>query len=172
VPLGAALYSSPIHDVLMAAGGVQTGHTFTGHTTACAAGVAVQKIVARDRLLEHVLLRGASFRQELKAALADVAEIGDIRGRGYFIGIEIVADPATKQPFAPELKVHADIGRRALEAGLICYPCAGNVGGTAGDTIILAPPYNASEGELGEILVTLTRAIKDSIAVIRREAAA
>jgi adenosylmethionine-8-amino-7-oxononanoate aminotransferase len=172
VPLGAALYSSPIHDVLMAAGGVQTGHTFTGHTTACAAGVAVQKIVARDRLLQHVLLRGVSFRQELKAALADVAEIGDIRGRGYFIGIEIVADPATKQPFAPELKVHADIGRRALEAGLICYPCAGNVGGTAGDTIILAPPYNASEGELGEILVTLTRAIKDSIAVIRREAAA
>lgn len=172
VPLGAALYSNRVHDALYAAhGGAQTGHTFTGHTAACAAAVAVQKIVQRDNLLDHVRARGARFQDELRAAFADVPEVGDIRGRGYFIGIEIIADSATKAPFAANLKVHADIGRRAFEAGLICYPCTGNVGGTAGDTVILAPPYNASEDELGQILSTLTGAVKDAVAFARSQEA-
>jgi adenosylmethionine-8-amino-7-oxononanoate aminotransferase len=173
VPLGAALYSQEIEETLLAAhGGVQTGHTFTGHTTACAAGVAVQTIVARDRLLDHVLNRGAKLRNELAASLADVPEVGDIRGRGYFIGLEIVADPSSKEPFDPDLMVHADIARRSLDDGLICYPCTGNVGGTAGDTIILAPPYNASEDTLGEIVTTLTASIKNAVVQARRLAAA
>lgn len=173
MPLGAALYSDEIDAAMVAAhGGVQTGHTFTGHTTACAAGVAVQKVIARDNLLDHVLARGAEFRRQLTSALADVPEVGDIRGRGYFIGLEIVADPATKIPFDPDLMVHADIGSRALEHGLICYPCTGNVGGTAGDTIILAPPYNATEETMGEILSTITRSIKDAVVQARRLAAA
>lgn len=169
VPLGAALYSREIHAALVSAhGGVQTGHTFTGHTAACAAGVAVQTIIARDGLLDHVLSRGARFQEELRAALADVPEVGDIRGRGFFIGLEVVADPRTKVPFAPTLSVHADIGRRAFEAGLICYPCTGNVGGTAGDTVILAPPYNATEEDLAEILATLTVSVKDAVSAARR----
>jgi adenosylmethionine-8-amino-7-oxononanoate aminotransferase len=173
VPLGAALYSQEIHDAMVAAhGGVQTGHTFTGHTTACAAGVAVQTIIARDKLLDHVLARGAEFQRQLRAELADVPEVGDIRGRGYFIGLEIVTDPRTKQPFDPALMVHTEIGRRALEDGLICYPCTGNVGGAAGDTIILAPPYNASEETMGEILSTLTKSIKDAVVQAKRLAAA
>ncbi len=170
VPLGAALFSDHVHETLVSAhGGAQTGHTFTGHTAGCAAAVAVQKIVKRDNLLEHVLARGARLQQELRAALADVPEVGDIRGRGYFIGMEIVANPATKVPFAANLKVHADIGRRAFDAGLICYPCTGNVGGVAGDTVIIAPPYNASEDELGEIVSTLTRSVKDAVAFARAQ---
>ncbi|MDB5524048.1 MAG: aspartate aminotransferase family protein [Rhizobium sp.] len=173
VPLGAALYSDEIHEAMVAAhGGVQTGHTFTGHTTACAAGVAVQTIITRDRLLDHVLARGARLQRDLRSALSDVPEVGDIRGRGYFIGLEIVADAKTRKPFDAGLMVHADIGQRALEAGLICYPCAGNVGGIAGDTIILAPPYNATEETLGEILTMLTKAIKDSIFAMKKLAAA
>jgi adenosylmethionine-8-amino-7-oxononanoate aminotransferase len=173
VPLGAALYSDEIREAMVAAhGGVQTGHTFTGHTTACAAGVAVQTIIARDGLLDHVLKRGAEFQRQLKTALGDVPEVGDIRGRGYFIGLEIVADPRTKKPFDPDLMVHADIGRRALDDGLICYPCSGNVGGTAGDTIILAPPYNATEETLGEILTTITRSVKNAVISARKLAAA
>jgi adenosylmethionine-8-amino-7-oxononanoate aminotransferase len=171
VPLGAALYSDAIHEALVAAhGGVQTGHTFTGHTTACAAGVAVQTIIKRDGLLGHVLSRGARLRDELRAALSDVDEVGDIRGRGYFVGIEIVADPETRQPFDPDLMVHAVIGRRALDKGLICYPCTGNVGGTSGDTVILAPPYNASEEELGELVTTLADAVRQAVAFARGHA--
>lgn len=171
-PLGAALYSDKVHEVLMAAhGGAMTGHTFTGHTAACAAGVAVQKIVTRDRLLERVLTRGAVLQQELRAALADVEELGDVRGRGFFIGLELVNDPVTKEPFPAYASLHAAIGRRAFEAGLICYPCTGNVGGTAGDTVILAPPYNASEEELAEIVSTLSTVIRESVVEARRTVA-
>ncbi|ATN35483.1 hypothetical protein ACO34A_16900 [Rhizobium sp. ACO-34A] len=171
-PLGAALYSGNVHEVLMAAhGGAMTGHTFTGHTSACAAGVAVQKIVTRDGLLDRVRTRGPILQQELRAALADVGEVGDIRGRGFFIGLEMVADPVSKEPFPSYASLHAAIGRRAFEAGLICYPCAGNVGGVAGDTVILAPPYNASEEELGEVVSILSRAIRDSVAEARRTVA-
>jgi adenosylmethionine-8-amino-7-oxononanoate aminotransferase len=168
LPLGAALYSRGIAEVLTGAGGVQTGHTFTGHTSACAAGVAVQTIIARDGLLERVLTRGAELRRQLQSSLADVAEVGDIRGRGFFLGIEVVSDPDTKEPFPAQAKLYAEIGRRALEAGLICYPCTGHVGGNRGDTIILAPPYNASEDELGEIVTILPRVIRAAIAWARR----
>ncbi|MCM2475927.1 aspartate aminotransferase family protein [Rhizobium sp. CG5] len=171
-PLGAALYSEAIHAVLAAAhGGAMTGHTFTGHTSSCAAGVAVQKIIARDGLLQSVLSRGKTFRQALRTAFADVPEVGDIRGRGFFIGLELVADPLTKTPFPAYASLHADIGRRAFEAGLICYPSTGNVDGTNGDTVILAPPYNASDEELAEIIAILSPVIRDAVVAARRAVA-
>jgi adenosylmethionine-8-amino-7-oxononanoate aminotransferase len=56
-----------------------------------------------------------------------------------------------------------DVGARAFEDGLICYPCSGNVDGAAGDTIIIAPPYNASDGELEQIASKLTRAVGSAL---------
>ncbi|HWA49170.1 MAG TPA: aspartate aminotransferase family protein [Dongiaceae bacterium] len=164
VPLGAALYSKRISDALEAAhGGAQTGHTFTGHTAACAAGVAVQRLIERDKLIERVRTRGATFQQELRAALAHISEVGDVRGRGYFIGIELVQNPETKAPFAAGLQLHARIGANAFERGLIVYPCAGNVDGVTGDTLIVSPPYNATEDELAEIATILPIAIGDAV---------
>lgn len=171
IPLGAALYSGRIGDALQKAhGGVQTGHTFTGHTAACAAGVAVQKIIDREGLVERVRARGAILQDELRAALAHVPEVGDVRGRGYFIGLELVCDPATKVPFAADLKLHARIGANAFERGLIVYPCAGNVDGVSGDTIIVAPPYNATEAELSEIVEKLALAITEEVKKVRVKA--
>ena len=72
-------------------------------------------------------------------------------------------DRRTRAPFAPERALSFDIGARAFADGLICYPCSGNVDGTAGDTIIIAPPYNASDGELEEIVVKLARAVDDAL---------
>lgn len=167
IPMGAALYSDEIHAVLTGDGGVQTGHTFTAHTAGCAAAVAVQTIIRRDGLLERVAFRGARLKDELRQALADIPEVGDVRGAGYFIGIEIVTDPETKQPFPAELKLHAEIGRRAFDAGLIVYPCAGNVDGKTGDTVIVAPPYNATDDELTYLTETLTAAIRGAVAAAR-----
>ena len=82
-----------------------------------------------------------------------------MRGRGYFIGIELVRDRRTRAPFSAERALSFDIGTRAFADGLICYPCSGNVDGTAGDTLIIAPPYNASDGELEEIVAKLARAV-------------
>jgi adenosylmethionine-8-amino-7-oxononanoate aminotransferase len=85
--------------------------------------------------------------------------VGDVRGRGFFIGVELVRDRLTKTPFAPERGLSFDVGARAFADGLIVYPCAGNVDGAAGDTLIIAPPYNASDAELEEIVAKLARAV-------------
>lgn len=168
VPLGATLYSPKITEAIQAAhGGPQSGHTFTGHTAACAAGVAVQKLITREKLVERVAARGETLKEELRQALSDIPEVGDVRGRGFFIGVELVENPETKEPFPAERKLHAKIGELAFERGLIVYPCTGNVDGVRGDTVIVAPPYNASEDELGEIVGTLSGAIRDAVAAVR-----
>lgn len=168
IPLGATLYARHISEAIQAAhGGAQTGHTFTGHTAACAAGVAVQKLIAREKLVERVKTRGATLKEELRKALAHIPEVGDVRGRGFFIGIELVENPETKAPFPADRHLHSRIGSNAFDRGLIVYPCTGNVDGVQGDTVIVAPPYNASEDELAEIVGTLTAAIGDAVASAR-----
>ena len=86
-------------------------------------------------------------------------EVGDVRGRGYFIGIEFVRDRVTKQPFPAQRAISHEIGRRAFENGLICYPCAGNAGDGMGDTIIVAPPFNATDAELVELVEKLEKSV-------------
>ena len=164
IPLGATLVTArvaaPIHSEH---GAFMTGHTFTGHTAACAAGLAVQHIVERDRLLERVRAVGGTFKENIRQALSKFDEVGDVRGRGFFIGIELVRDRETKAPFPAERSLSFDIGARAFADGLICYPCSGNVDGTAGDTIIIAPPYNASDDELEEIVAKLGLAVGSAL---------
>ena len=172
VPLGATVYHRRVASVLAAHdGGPLTGHTFTGHTAACAAGVAVQTIIRRDGLLAHVRHRGEKLLAELAAELAPVEAVGDVRGRGYFIGIEFVADRATKVPFDPGLGLAARIGRLAAIDGLLCYPIGGNVDGSQGDAVILAPPFNATEAELEEIRVRFGRAVRAAVASLPAAAA-
>jgi adenosylmethionine-8-amino-7-oxononanoate aminotransferase len=160
IPLGATLVTARVAAPIHAEhGAFMTGHTFSGHTAACAAGLAVQHIVQRDRLLDRVRTVGAAFQETIRRTLSRFDEVGDVRGRGFFIGIELVRDRQTRLPFPAERALSFDIGARAFAGGLICYPCSGNVDGTAGDTIIIAPPYNASDGELEEIVVKLARAV-------------
>jgi len=153
LPLGAAIYSDKVAAVIHGKHGApMTGHTFTGHTACCAAGVAVQRIVARDKLVERVAAMEATLRAMLTEALKDVEAVGDIRGRGFFQAIELVADRKTKTPFPAERKLFMKIRQQAFGNGLICYPVCGNVDGINGDVVILAPPYNATDGELAEIV--------------------
>jgi adenosylmethionine-8-amino-7-oxononanoate aminotransferase len=164
VPLGATIYSDKVADLLTArAGGPMTGHTFTGHTLACAAGVAVQSIITRDHLIERVARDGARLKQMLSDRMGDLPMLGDIRGRGFFIGLEFVADRDTREPFPPELALHLRIRAQSLANGLICYPMGGNVDGVKGDTVILAPPYNATDDELQEIVEKLDRSVRGAI---------
>jgi adenosylmethionine-8-amino-7-oxononanoate aminotransferase len=165
VPLGATVYHARVAAVLEEqAGGPMTGHTFTGHTLACAAGVAVQRIVSRDRLVERVARDGPQLLTRLKDRLSDIEALGDMRGRGFFIGLEFVADRANKMPFPSALQLHQRIRGRSLDNGLICYPMGGNVDGVAGDTVIVAPPYNATPAELEEITDKLELSIRQALA--------
>ena len=165
IPLAATILRKELGDMILSAqGAILTGHTYSGHTAACAAGLAVQRIIERESLIARVRVRGETLRRELHDALRRFDEVGDVRGRGYLIGIELVRDRATKQPFPRERALSQSIGGRAFEDGLICYPCAGHVGGVMGDTIIVAPPYNAGEAELAELIEKLTGAIGRALA--------
>ncbi len=165
LPLGAAIYSDKVSEAFSHQ--PQTGHTFTGHTACCAAGVAVQKIVTREKLVERV----AANEQKLKSMMADalfgIDAVGDIRGRGYFMAAELVANRQTKKPFAAEHKLFMHIRAQAFDNGLICYPVGGNVDGVNGDVIILAPPYNATDAELTEIVEKLAKSVKQVLGRLR-----
>jgi len=161
LPLGAAIYHERLWQPMQARhGGLMTGHTFTAHTTACAAGVAVQTIVERDKLVERVAKEGPRLMGMLREAVGGLPFVGDIRGRGFFIGIELVADRASKEPYDPALQLFARVRDKSFANGLICYPAGGNVDGVKGDHVIVAPPYNASESELGEIVDKLATSLK------------
>jgi adenosylmethionine-8-amino-7-oxononanoate aminotransferase len=165
LPLGATIYSRTVAAVLDAAdGGPLTGHTFSGHTAACAAGVAVQTIIERDGLLQRVRTAGAEFQPALRAALARYEAVGDVRGRGFFIGVELVRDRITRAPFPAERALAETIGQCAFEDGLICYAAGGNVDGTEGDIVLLAPPFIATDAELEEIIERFARAVGRGLA--------
>ncbi|MDP4893240.1 aspartate aminotransferase family protein [Cypionkella sp.] len=167
MPLGAAICTTKVWQAIRAVDGAfGTGHTFTGHTAACAAGVAVQRIVAREGLLARVTAQGPQLMADWATALAGVEAVGDIRGRGHFIAAELVADPVTKTPFPADRKLFMKVRAQAMANGLICYPVGGNVDGSNGDIVILAPPYNATQAELDEIIDKAATSIKQ---VLRAE---
>jgi adenosylmethionine-8-amino-7-oxononanoate aminotransferase len=165
IPLAATILAREVGEAILAGhGAILTGHTYSGHTTACAAALAVQRIIQREELVARVRTRGERLHGELRAALARFAEVGEVRGRGYLIGVEFVRDRASREPLPAERAFSQTLGRRAFEDGLIIYPCAGNVGGVAGDTVIVAPPYNASDAELAELVAKLSGAIERTLA--------
>ncbi|MFO1034593.1 MAG: aspartate aminotransferase family protein [Hyphomicrobiales bacterium] len=165
LPLGVAVYSDKVSAAFNHV--PQTGHTFTGHTACCAAGVAVQKIIAREKLVERVAAKEQAFKALIADRLRNVDAVGDIRGRGYFIAAELVAGRKTKTPFPGERKLFMKIRQQALHNGLICYPVGGNVDGVNGDVVILAPPYNASDSELEEIVEKMSKSLREVLAAER-----
>lgn len=159
-PIGAMLASSKIYDVILNGSGFfQHGHTYMGHATACAAALAVQQVIERDNLLQNVIDRGQQLRDELHAALGLHPNIGDIRGRGLMVGIEFVADKATKEPLNHSDKTHAKLRKVAMEKGLLMYPMGGTVDGVHGDHILLAPPFICTPDEISRIVELVSATI-------------
>ncbi len=164
-PIGAMLCSGEIyHTIADGSGFFQHGHTYLGHPVAASAGLAVLRAILERDLVAQVRLRGAQLRAGLEAALGAHDHVGDIRGRGLFLGIELVEDRASKTPFAPERALAARVKRAAFAAGLICYPMAGTRDGKRGDHILLAPPFIMDEAQVDEVVGKLAGAIEEALA--------
>jgi adenosylmethionine-8-amino-7-oxononanoate aminotransferase len=164
-PIGAVLAQEHIVEAFAKGSGLfQHGHTYLGHPVACAAALAVQRVIVRDRLLDAVKARGRGLKERLDAAFRDHPHVGDIRGRGLFWGVELVADRASKQTFDPALRVHARIKARAMAEGLMVYPMGGTIDGRLGDHVLLAPPFIVTEADLDAIVGRLQRAIDGALA--------
>jgi len=166
-PIGAVLVRGVIHDAFATGSGAFAGgHTYMGHPVACAAALAVQRAIRDRDLLARVRTLGQGLMARLVARFGDHPHIGDIRGRGLFIGLELVRDRSTKEPFDPSLKLHSRIKVAAMDGGLICYPGGGTADGVRGDHILLAPPYIVDESQLDEIVCALDRALARAIATL------
>ena len=159
-PIGATLVSGRVFETFRDGSGIfQHGHTYMGHPMACAAALAVQRAIGGRDLLANVKRQGRVLSDALEARFGNHPHVGDIRGRGLFWGVELVAERATKEPFDAGLKLHARIKAAAMERGLICYPGGGTADGTRGDHVLLAPPFIVEEGEVAEIVARLGEAI-------------
>ena len=163
-PIGAALVSAKVFQAFSDGSGFfQHGHTYMGHPIACAAALAVQRKIQALDLLANVREQGEALESRLLDRLGNHAHVGDIRGRGLFRGIELVADRATKEPFDPALKLHAGLKAQAMDRGLIYYPGGGTADGVQGDHILLAPPFIIEKPEIDELVDRLSAAIDAAI---------
>ena len=135
------------------------GHTFTNAPLACAASLATIEVIESDGLIGRVAGRGARLGEELTALRERFPFVGDVRGRGYLWGLEFVADPATAAPPDPALDATAQAVAAAAASRLIVYPARFCADGTRGDAVLVGPPLNATDEELGELLTRLSSAL-------------
>ena len=152
-PIGAVLLSSDIYAAFRDGSGFfQHGHTYMGHPVACAAALAVQETIQREKLLDNVRQQGERLERRLKERFANHHNVGDIRGRGLFWAVEYVRDRSTKAPFDPALAVHARVKQEAMARGLACYAMPGTIDGKFGDHNMLAPPFIVTSSDIDEIV--------------------
>ena len=164
-PIGAVLASDRVYrPIVEGSGAFSHGHTYIGHPTACAAALAVQTIVQRERLVPRVREQGVKLEAALRDQFREHPHVGDIRGRGLFWSIELVADRATDQPFAPELRLHARVKAESMARGLCVYPMGGTIDGQRGDHVLMAPPFIVSDDEVAQIATRLRAAVDAAVA--------
>ncbi len=166
-PIGALFASAAIHETIVNGSGYfEHGHTYMGHATACAAALAVQRVIREDSLLDNVQRQGEALMLRLRQRFDNHPNVGDVRGRGLFVGVELVSDRASKTPFDPAAKLHARVKANAMAGGLICYPGGGTIDGRRGDHVLLAPPFIVTSDDVSDIVERLGDAIDAAVAEV------
>lgn len=152
-PIAAVLTSAAVHDAIARGTGVLgNGQTHVNHPFACAVALEVQRVIEDEGLLDAVRARGEQLIERLRDAFADVEIVGDVRGRGLFIGVEFVEDRDTRAPFRGGGPFAARLKHEALERGLLLYPGSGTADGVRGNHVLFAPPFVATEHDIDEMV--------------------
>ena len=160
-PIGAVIAQGFIHQgIVEAFGSFAHGHSYVGHATVAAAGLAVMQVLEDENLLESVKNTGSLLRNRLRGVFAEHPHVGNIRGQGLLIGIELVEDRETRAGIRNELGVPAAIRSAAMENGLICYPGGGTADGVDGAHILLAPPFIYQPQHIDELVSKLEKILK------------
>jgi adenosylmethionine-8-amino-7-oxononanoate aminotransferase len=159
-PIGAAISQGFIHQgIVDAYGSFAHGHSYVGHATVAAAGLAVMRVMHDDNLLDSVNQTGDLLKNRLADVFSDHPHVGDIRGRGLLIAIELVEDRDSKTGIRKALDVPAAIRNAAMENGLICYPGGGTADGVNGAHILLAPPFIYQPKHVDELVSKLEKTL-------------
>nr|WP_156611987.1 aminotransferase class III-fold pyridoxal phosphate-dependent enzyme [Auraticoccus cholistanensis] len=156
-PLGLAVASGQVHDTIGT--GLVHGFTSSHHAVGAATGLAVLRHLREHDLVTASRERGAQLLTLLRERLAEHPWVGDVRGRGLMVGVELVADRSTLEPFDPGLRLTERLVAGARELGLLVYPAAGCADGTRGDAVLLGPPLVITAAEVAEVVDRLGRAL-------------
>jgi adenosylmethionine-8-amino-7-oxononanoate aminotransferase len=152
-PLGGTLLTKNINDAISSGSGFfQHGHTYLSHPSVCAAALAVQQEIDSHSLLDNVNRQGKKLIECLRARYKEHPNVGDIRGRGLFIGVEFVADKSSKKPFSPDFALHTHLKKAAMDAGLMIYPGAGTIDGQHGHHVLIAPSFIFEDQRIDEFM--------------------
>ena len=125
------------------------------------------RVIERDDLLSSVRRQGDGLRERLETSFGAHPHIGDIRGRGLLMAIELVDDRASKRPFDPALRLHERIKAEAMARGLMVYPMGGTIDGRLGDHVLLAPPFIVTDVELDAIVERLASAVDAAVGSVQ-----
>lgn len=166
-PFGFVAASGAIHDTVTSGSGFVHGFTYSHAPAGAAVAREVLRILEAEDLIEASRRKGDQLRSLLRERLANHEHVGDIRGRGLMVGLELVEDPTTRAPFPRSARLTEAVVRAARDAGVLLYSGTGNANGVDGDTILLGPPFVVTEAELERIADTVEAAIERAVAEVR-----
>jgi adenosylmethionine-8-amino-7-oxononanoate aminotransferase len=158
-PLGLAVASGAVHDTI-ARTGFTHGFTYSHHVVGAAAGREVLRILRADGLVEAAAAKGKRLLGELEARLAGRPAVGDVRGLGLMVAVELVADRASRAPFPRSARVTERVVAAARDRGLLLYSSTGCADGTRGDLVLLGPPLVVTDAEVEEMAATTAAAVQ------------
>ncbi len=162
-PFGLAVASGPVYETI-AGGGFVHGFTFSHSAVGAAVAHEVLRILRREDLVAASVTKGERLRALLRERLGEHPHVGDIRGRGLMVGLELVADRATTAPFPRAERRLEAVVAAAREAGVLVYSGTGAANGLDGDTVLLGPPFVTTDDELVAIANGVAEAIATATA--------
>jgi adenosylmethionine-8-amino-7-oxononanoate aminotransferase len=163
-PLGLAVSSGALYETITAGGRFVHGFTYSHSPVGAAVALEVLRILEREDLVAASKTKGERLLELVEARLGNHPNVGDVRGRGLLVGIELVADRSTRRPFPRRARLIEAVLTKARDAGLLLYHGTGNADGTNGDTVLLGPPFVVTDEELVSIAGILGDAVEKAIA--------
>jgi adenosylmethionine-8-amino-7-oxononanoate aminotransferase len=159
-PFGFVAASAEVHDTVVNGGGFVHGFTYSHAPGGAAAAREVLRLIEAEDLVDASRDKGERLMDLLHERLAPNPSVGEIRGRGLMVGLELVADRETRDPFLREARVTERVVRAARDRGVLVYSGTGNANGVDGDTILLGPPFVVTDAELEQIVDVVAWAIE------------
>ncbi len=163
-PLGLAVASGNVYETITAGSGFVHGFTYSHSPVGAAVALEVLRILETEKLVEASAARGERLLALVGERLGGHPNVGEVRGRGLLVGVELVADRATRRPFPRAAKLIESVMAGAAEKGLLLYHGTGNADGTNGDTVLLGPPFVVTDKELETIADRLGEAVERAAA--------
>ncbi|MGH2590845.1 MAG: aspartate aminotransferase family protein [Actinomycetota bacterium] len=165
-PFGFAAASGEVHDAITGAGAFVHGFTYSHSPVGAAVAREVLRILDAESLVVASATKGEHLLASLATRLADERAVGEVRGRGLLVGVELVADRETRAPFPRAARVTERVVAAARERGVLVYSGTGNADGVDGDTILLGPPFVVTDGQLDRIVDVVGEAIDVAVAEV------